>query len=183
MQVPLTVNFHGVDKSDAIEARIREKIEALERFYDRITSCRVVVERMDSRHKKGNIYAVHIHLSVPGNDIVVGREPGRNGAHSDVYVALRDAFQAARRRLEDHVRRHRVQDVKPHALRQSGSVARLVPDEDYGFIAMPDGREAYFHRDSVIADGWHHLEVGSAVHFTEEEGEKGLYAANVSPRS
>ena len=183
MQTVLTIDFHGVDHSDALEARIREKFAALERFHDRITACRVTVERAEEGHRKGNLYAVKIHIAVPGGDIVIGRERGRNHAHEDVYVALRDAFGAAVRQLEDHVRRHRIQDVRQPAARHTGAIARLARDEGYGFIALPDGREFYFHRNAVAGNGWDRLAAGMPVHFTEAEGEKGPHATDVAPRA
>jgi ribosomal subunit interface protein len=111
MQVPLHIAFHGLDHSDAIEARVREKAAELERFYDRITAVRVNVEAAQHRRRKGNQYEVKIAIAVPGAEIAVNRKPGDDDTHTDVYVAIRDAFDAAVRRLEDYVRRHRG-DVK-----------------------------------------------------------------------
>jgi ribosome-associated translation inhibitor RaiA len=116
MQIPLQISFDGMDPSPALEARIREKAEKLERFYDRIVSCSVVVVAPHRHHHKGKLYSVRIDLSVPGQDIHVGRAGPENHAHEDVYVALRDAFNAAGRLLEDHVRRMRG-DVKTHTER------------------------------------------------------------------
>ncbi len=104
MQVPLHISFEGVQHSDAVEARIREEAGKLEHFFDRIVSARVVVARPQHRHNKGDTFQVRIHLAVPNApDIVVSREPGPAGAHEDVYVTIRDAFDAARRQLQDTV--------------------------------------------------------------------------------
>jgi ribosomal subunit interface protein len=113
MQTPLNISFRNMDPSAAIEARVREKAEKLERLYDRIISCEVVVEAPHRNHQKGKLYDVRINLSVPGDDINVGRTGPQNHAHEDVYVAIRDAFAAASRQLEDHVRKMRG-DVKTH---------------------------------------------------------------------
>jgi ribosomal subunit interface protein len=94
-----------MDASEAVEARIRERAARLERFYDRITSCHVVVQAPHRQRNKGNLYEVHIQLRVPGDEIVVNREGPNDHAHEDVYVAVRDAFAAMERRLEDFVRR------------------------------------------------------------------------------
>ena len=113
MQSPLNISFRNMDPSVAIETRVREKAEKLERLYDRIISCEVVVEAPHRNHQKGKLYDVRINLSVPGDDINVGRTGPQNHAHEDVYVAIRDAFAAAGRQLEDHVRKMRG-DVKTH---------------------------------------------------------------------
>jgi len=113
MQTPLSVTFHNMDRSDAVEARVREKVEKLEAFYDRITSCRVIVEAPHRRHHKGKQYKVEVVLEVPGGEIAVTRSPGDNFAHEDVYVAIRDSFGAAQRQLQDYARRQRG-DVKTH---------------------------------------------------------------------
>lgn len=113
MALPIQISLHGMGPSEAIEARIRERAEELAQFYDRIVSCRVVVESGPHHHHKGRIHSLRIHLTVPGGEIVVNRDPSKHHAHEDVYVAIRDAFDAARRQLEDHVRRMRG-DTKAH---------------------------------------------------------------------
>ncbi len=180
MQVPLQITFHDIDPSDAIEARIRERAAKLEEFYDRITSCRVVVEAPHRRNHKGRLYSVRIDLALPGAEIVVNREPQLNHAHEDVYVALRDAFNAAQRRIQDYVRRRRGQ-VKAHEAPGHGRVIRLFPQEGYGFIETADGREIYFHKNAVLNGAFDKLEVDSQVRVVEAvvEGEKGPQASTV----
>jgi ribosomal subunit interface protein len=107
MQIPLQVVFHNMEPSAAVEANIRERAQKLERFYDRITSCRVTVEAPHKHHHKGNIYHVAVDIVVPDAEIVVSRTPHENHAHEDVYVAVRDAFNSARRKLEDYEARRR----------------------------------------------------------------------------
>jgi ribosomal subunit interface protein len=179
--IPLEITFHNIEQSDAIEARIHEKAKRLERFHDRIVNARVVVERATARHHKGDTYEVRLDISVPGGEIVVDRNPGDRYAHEDVYVALRDAFNAATRQLEDHVRKASGHQVKEHLEPHQGTVERLFADEGYGFIRMPDGREVYFHRNAVIEGGWDKLDYGTPVRFTEAPGEKGPHAHNVTP--
>ena len=112
MQVPLQISFRDLDHSDAIEARIRDKVEKLERYCDRITSCRVVVESPHRQHNKGKLYHVRIDLSLPGEEIVVARDPKQAHAHEDVYIAIRDTFEAARRQLKKHIRQTRERHTK-----------------------------------------------------------------------
>lgn len=107
IQLPLQITFRNLDASEAVEAKIRTRAEELDRFFDRITGCRVAVEAVNPRNQKGRLYRVRIDLTVPGAEIVVNHAPTENHSHEDIYVAVRDSFDAARRRLEDHVRRRR----------------------------------------------------------------------------
>ncbi|MHB8535333.1 MAG: ribosome hibernation-promoting factor, HPF/YfiA family [Sulfuricaulis sp.] len=109
MQVPLQVTLKDMAQSEAVESRIREKTEKLGRFYDRIISCRVVVETPQRHQHQGKLYSVRIDLTVPGAELVVNR-----AQDEDVYVAIRDAFVAITRQLEDFARRQRG-EVKTHA--------------------------------------------------------------------
>ena len=114
MQIPLQISFRNTDPSPAVEARIRKKAEKLERFHDRIVGCNVVVEAPHRHHHKGKLYSVRVDISVPGKGVVVDRAKPVDQAHEDVYVAIRDAFDAAVRRLEDQARKMRG-NVKSHA--------------------------------------------------------------------
>lgn len=105
MQIPLEICYKNMEKSEAVETRIREKAEKIfERSAGRITSCRVVVEAPNRHHQHGSCFDVRIDMHVPGEELVVTRE-GKDPAHTDVYVAIRDAFDAAVRQLDDHSRR------------------------------------------------------------------------------
>jgi len=178
MNLPLQITFRDVPRSAAVEARIREQAAELDQFYDRIMSCRVVIEAPHRHHHQGRLYGVRIDLSVPGRELVIGREPSQHHAHEDVFVAIRDAFDAATRQLEDHARRERGQ-TKRHQSPSEGRVARLFPEPGYGFIETPDGREIYFHRNSVIDGDFARFEIGTAVSFAEELGDKGPQATTV----
>ena len=174
MQIPLQISLHGIERSDALYNAIHDKTEKLERYYDRIMSCRVVLE-LGSRHKhKGRQFTVRIDLKVPGSEIAVTKEHGE-----DVQIALRDAFDAARRQLEDFARGQRG-DVKQHAPEFTGRVARLDADQGFGFIVTEDGREYYFSRDNVVAPSFDRLGVGTPVHFIEEVAGEGLQSKRVS---
>jgi ribosomal subunit interface protein len=178
MQIPLQISFRNMDPSPTIEARIREKAAKLERFHDRIIGCTVVVEAPHRHHHKGKLYNVRVDVSVPGKDVVVDHAKPLDHAHEDVYVAIRDAFDAAARRLEDHARRMRG-DVKSHAAPRHGKIATLFGD--YGFITTVEGDEVYFHRNSVVGVNFDALEVGNDVTLVvaENEGVEGLQASTV----
>ncbi|MGO8920622.1 MAG: HPF/RaiA family ribosome-associated protein [Stellaceae bacterium] len=129
MQTPLQVTFRNLDASPAVEAKIRERVDELEQLYDRITSCRVVVEAPDRHHREGRLYHLRVDLRVPGREIVVKRDPSEHHAHEDIYVAVRDCFDAVRRQLEDHLRRQRG-DVKLHEAPDEGRIIPLMTEEE-----------------------------------------------------
>jgi ribosomal subunit interface protein len=104
MNTPLEITFHNMEPSDAVEARVREKVSRLERVFDRMTHCRVTIEAPHRNHHKGKIYHVRIDVGIPGHgNVLVNREAEENHAHEDVFVALRDAFDAARRQVQEAV--------------------------------------------------------------------------------
>lgn len=102
MQMPLQITIRDVDQSEALETHIRDKAKKLDEFFDHIMSCRVVVEVPHKHHHQGKQFNVRIDIGVPGSEIVVNRDHAE-----DVYVALRDAFDAAKRQLEDYARKLR----------------------------------------------------------------------------
>lgn len=113
MDVPLEIAFRHMESSPAIEARIYEHVKRLERHFNHITSCRVTVELVSSHHRKGPKFAVTVEANVPGKSYVVATSnSGEEHLHEDVYAAMRDAFNAARRQLQDHVSKVRG-EVKP----------------------------------------------------------------------
>lgn len=176
MKLPLQVVFRNMEPSAAIEAAVRERADKLDLFYEHIMSCRVVIELHHRHHHQGNLYHVRVDVKVPEAEIVASREPGEHHAHEDVYVAIRDAFNAVRRRLEDYIRRRRGL-VKAHEAPPHGRVVELYPD--YGRIETLDGRLVYFHKNSVAGGDFDHLDVGTEVRFVEEQGELGPQASTV----
>ncbi len=182
MQNPLKITFRHMDSSEALAVRIRGRAEDLEQFFDRIIACRVVVECRHPRRRQGNLFEVGVDLVVPGREIVVGRDPAARHAHEDAHVAVRDAFDAVRRLLEDYIREERG-DVKLHAVPDHGRIVRLLADRDCGFILTADGAELYFHRNSVVNGGFDKLAVGDEVRFVAQHGEsiEGPQASTVVP--
>jgi len=118
--------------SPAIESDIMEKVRNLEKFHSRIISCRVVVNAPHKHKHKGKLYQIHIDIGIPGERIVVSRDAGFDYAHEDVYVAIRDSFDAAKRKLEDYVRKRSGFRSKHHPTTESGEVVRLFYDDGYG---------------------------------------------------
>jgi len=204
MKTPLQVTFRNMPRSDAIEENVREKAEKLDSLFEGITSCRVIIEAPHRHHHKGKAYVVRIAIAVPSGELVVNRapkrldavkaahpeeleknlaehhEPSRHAAHEDAYVAIRDAFSAAARKLQDYARRRRG-EKKVHQPAPVARVTKLFPAQSYGFLETGDGRELYFHKNSVLNNGFTQLRVGAEVSFTEEAGEKGPQASTVRP--
>lgn len=179
MKVPLQVTFRDLPRSEAIETAIQEKAGKLEEVFDRIMGCRVMVEAPHRHHHKGRLYHVRIDLTVPGGELVASRSQDDNHAHEDAYIAVRDAFQAIRRQLENYARKQRG-DVKAHEVAEVGGViSEVYPHRDHGRIETADGRSIYFHRNSLSNGNFDALEVGMAVHFVEEIGEEGPQASAV----
>ena len=117
MQLPLQINFHNIPPSDALEAKIREKVQKLAKITDNITACRVTIDAPHKHHHKGSTYQVRIDLSVPGNEIVVSRDPGLNHAHENAYVAVRDAFNALSRQLANYIRQRQGKSLQHQHVR------------------------------------------------------------------
>jgi ribosome-associated translation inhibitor RaiA len=137
MQLPLQITFRNMETSSAVEAKVREEAEKLNTYYDKIMSCRVVAEIPHKHRQRGNLFHIHIKLTVPGSkEIVIRHEPSLRSVlrktevekgkkefevhvpHKDIYIAIREAFDEARRRLQDFARRQRG-DVKTHEIAPS----------------------------------------------------------------
>jgi ribosomal subunit interface protein len=112
--VKVQITFRNLDRSPALEAAAREHAGRLEKFHDRIVSCRVVIEARHKHHRRGNHFHVSVDVTVPGAELVASREPDAHHRYTDVHVAIRDAFDSMRRQLEDYARK-RDGRVKTHA--------------------------------------------------------------------
>lgn len=121
MELPLQITFHRLERSDAIAAKAGERAQKLVKYFDGIQSCRVAIEVPHHHHAKGNQFRVRVEVSVPGQQLVVTRGPGEDGSYTDVYVAIRDAFDAMRRQLEDYTAVLRG-EVKLHQQSNAGPV-------------------------------------------------------------
>lgn len=172
MQRELQITSRDFTLSEAVEAQIRERAQSLESYYERLTGCHVVVEAPVRHHRKGGPFTIRIDLKVPGDELTVTRQSAE-----DLPVAVRDAFDAARRRLQDYAREIRGA-VKSHEPVEVGRVVRIDP-QGYGFLETADGHEVYFHRNSVLDDRFDDLGAGTRVRFVEEMGERGPQASTV----
>jgi ribosomal subunit interface protein len=182
VQTPIQITFRGLGPSTAIEDYVRRRAAKLETFFRRITGCHVTVEAPNHlHHKQGRQYRVLVDMVVPKAELVVGRTPDAGSSHEDVYAAIDDAFDDAGRVLQEYVRKQRGY-TKAHEHQQRGRVAKLFSEQGYGFIETFEGDELYFHRNSVLREGFDRMSVGSEVRFVEEVGERGPQASSVTVR-
>jgi ribosomal subunit interface protein len=179
MQVPVQIRFHNMAVSEAIEARVRERVARLERFSHGIISCRVTVEAPHKQPHRSTV-GITIDIGVRGREIVVKRELRHHEARDDAYHVIGVAFDAAERQLEEHARIKR-RTVKTHDGPIYARVALLYPEQNYGFIETPGRLNVYFHRVVVEEDAFDRLEVGSEVRYSlaEDEGPMGPQASRV----
>lgn len=199
MKSELQITFRNIRPSEEIEKHIRTEAAKLDALYGQLMGCHVRVEVPHRHHRKGSQYYVHMTLTVPQGEIVVKREPSLSASarqlgenvvkkhaevqvpHKDLRTAIHDAFKVAARRLQDYARRQRG-NVKSHAPLPEARVSKVFPREGYGFLTASDGREIYFHENSVLGRCFPRLKVGSVVSFVEELGEKGPQASTVRVR-
>jgi cold shock CspA family protein/ribosome-associated translation inhibitor RaiA len=179
METPLQLQFQGMDANAEIERVIAEHIDQLEERFGRMTEGRVIIKAPGGHHRTGGLYEIDIRLALPdGREVDVARTPQLDERHSDMAFAINDAFKRARRQLQDHVRKLQGQ-VKQHEGPPVGIVVELDPLGEFGFIETADGREVYFHRNSVLDGGFTKLKVNSKVRYAEEMGDKGPQASTV----
>ena len=196
MKSELQITYRNMKPSTEIEKWIRAEVAKLDTLYSQVMGCRVAVEVPHRHHRKGSPYHIRIDLTVPRGEIVVKREPSLNARarhlgereikkqsevkipHKKLRQAINDAFKAAGRRLQDYARRQRG-DIKSPTLLPEARVNKISPQEGYGFLTSDDGREIYFHKNSVLGRAFPRLQIGTTVRFVEEAGEKGPQASTV----
>ncbi len=179
MQVPAEISYQNCEASEDVRSEVARQVQHLEKFSPRITSCHVAVVGSDKRHRHGGAFKVDLRIAIPQHkDIIVNRSHRDVPEHGHILVAIRDAFSAAQRQIEDAMRDMQGA-VKMHAVEEHGHVTKFLAGEDCGFIETADGREIFFHRDSFLDGAFDRLVVGAEVRFAEEEGEKGAQASTV----
>lgn len=184
MTVPIQVVFRNMERSDFVEAQILEKAGKLDKIYDRITSCRITVEIPHKSHTKGNEHEVTIDIAVPEKKIVIARTASGTERSVDLALAaFKEALEAAKRQLEDYARKRRGH-VKVHEEPQPAArITQIFSDEGYGFLETVDGREIYFHSNSVVNDKFDRLAIGTEVTYVESAGTEGPQASTVKVKA
>lgn len=180
MRIPFEIAFKNVEPTAAMERMIRRRVDRLMRYHRGIIACRIAVE---VPHRSGNAQAVghrvRIEVSVPGDELVVSRDRNIPEEEYDPYAAIRNAFSAMESQLKTYSGRQRRQrhprSGPPHAV-----VRRLFHDEGYGFLETADGRQIYFHQNSVVNDNFDELQLGEEVRFEATEGREGPQATTVA---
>src|SRR5262245_533602 len=183
MQVPPDIAFRNIEPTEDLKNRILEGISSLEEVYDRITSCRVMVEDTNPGRKNGKLHHVRIDITIPRSELVINRRPPAHPNSHDLPQAIGEAFDKARRQLLEFKRIQRG-DVKTPGLPPHGRVVRLVEDSAegrYGFLETRNGREIYFHENAISGMDFEDLEEGMEVRFVEAQGIEGPQASLVTP--
>ncbi len=179
MQVPAEITFKNYEPSELVRAEIAKQTGKLEKFSNRLTSCRVILQAPQTRHRKGEPFKLNLEVAMPQHkDIIVTRSHGDVSEHEHVLVAIRDAFDAAGRQIEDAMRDLR-DETKVHIEERHGHITKFLAGEDAGFIETADGREIYFHKNAVLEENFTHLRIGSEVRFVAETGTHGEQASTV----
>ena len=179
MQIPLDITFKNAKRSDPVEAVVRERVDKLGQIFDHIISCRVTLD-VPNRTPNYDVlnHRVNVEINVPGEELVASREPNENDNFNDIYVTIRDAFDAAEQQLRSYAGRLRETQVShedsPYAI-----IDKMFLDKGYGFLMTPDGREIYFHENSVSPPGFDKLNKGDTVRFVEALGDEGPQASLV----
>ncbi|MFT3742360.1 MAG: HPF/RaiA family ribosome-associated protein [Gammaproteobacteria bacterium] len=166
------ITLRGIPDSEAVEQRIRAKIEKLHQFFHHIESCKVVVEYAQKHQSQGRLFTMTLELEVPNKRLAVSHKKDE-----DLYVVIRDTFAAMKKQLDHYAGKNR-KDVKTHATALKGKVVRLF--DDYGFIEDPAGMEYYFSDVNVVRQGFAELIVGSDVSFIENPSGDALQANHVN---
>jgi cold shock CspA family protein len=175
------IDFQDMEATPELRDKVTHHLAQLEERYGRITAARVTIKAPSGHRHVGDPYEIKVHLSLPdAREVDVDRTPHEDERYQDLDFALNDAFNRAGRQLQDHARVMRG-DVKHHFEPATGVIRKLMRDEGYGFIESGDGREIYFHRNSVAEPGFDSLKAGERVTFVEEEGREGPQAARVAP--
>ncbi len=184
MDIPLEISYKDVPRDDNIDTLVREKAARLDRFHEQLNSCRIAIEldhRSDREDDSAKAYRVRINMTVPPKkELVVTEKSDMVRDRVGLEAVIRKAFSVAERQLRD-MKEIQSGEVKEHPHQQAhGIIKEIFPGEGYGFIqSTDDGREIYFHRNSVIEDDFDELEVGNGVRFMVQTGEKGPQASTV----
>ncbi len=195
MLLPVQVTFRNMEKHAGLDEYVQKEAAKLERFYNRISSCRVMVERAQ-KAASSKLFHVRIDLGIPNGELVVKHLPSLHGtlkdtqetksrreaasvlAHKTPKRAIHEAFEEMARRLQDYTRRQNG-SVKARQRMQAATVKEILPGEGYGFLETPDGHAVYFHQASVLDGHFAQLRTGAQVSFDEEMGDKGPQATTV----
>jgi cold shock CspA family protein len=175
----LEIYFDGLDKSEFVEEKIKERFQKLLRYESGIMGAYITVESPHQHRQRDRLYRVKIKLDLPTKSLNLSRDHWKNEAHRDVYVAIRDAFKSVERQLKEYNRIKRG-DVKVDFKPKRAKISKIFYEQGYGFLETDDARELYFDANSVLADKFDKLELGQEVRYSEEPGNEGPQASTVA---
>ncbi|POR47117.1 HPF/RaiA family ribosome-associated protein [Bosea psychrotolerans] len=179
METQVEIDFQGMAAKPAVRETVLKQLQKLEDRFGRITAGRVVLKAPGGHHQTGGLFEINIRLALPeGREVNIGHTRQDDERHADLAFAINDAFKRARRQLQEHAQQLQG-EVKQHGGLPIGTVVKLDPLGEFGFIETADGREIYFHRNSVLNQEFPLLSVKTRVTYAEEEGEKGPQASTV----
>jgi cold shock CspA family protein/ribosome-associated translation inhibitor RaiA len=179
MQTQVEIDFQGMDAKPDVQNAVAKHLQELEDHFGRITAGRVALKAPGGHHHTGGLFGISIRLALPkGREVNVGHTRQDDERYANLNFAINDAFKRARRQLRDQVRRLQG-EVKQHEGPPVGTVIRLDPLGEFGFIETADGGEIYFHRNSVLKEEFSLLGIKARVSYVEEDGEKGPQASTV----
>lgn len=181
MQRDPIITWHQIPPSPAVEEIVKTRIAAIGRLAPEAVGCRVTLEPAEHRKRTAQGFDVRIHLEMPGPDVDVSKAIRQGHAADDLVLAVNAAFGALERRLKDARQQMRGRHVKQHPPVLHGEIVDFEPELGWGMLRADDGREVYFQKDSLVAGDWTALDRGTRLKFREIEGEKGPFAADVSP--
>lgn len=171
MKVPLETNYKDVKQSNEVSAYIKNRVNKLEQFSERIIKCRVLIEKVSQNNQP--MFNTRITLSIPQFELTT-----HNNVTENMYKSIHNAFNRIQRQLEDH--HHTMEGfVKHHDAPSIGTVRRLFNHDEFGFIECLDGSEYYFNSDNMIHHDFNKLQVGDDVQFIQAMGSDGAQAHHI----
>jgi ribosome-associated translation inhibitor RaiA len=175
---PIKITFRNMRGFHKVEDKIRSKIHKFEQYHNRIMGCQVCVEICNRHQHQGKLFRVTINLKIPEGQIVISHGPASNRAYEDVHIAVRDAFDAAIRRLQDHTLKHQ-RTVKHHEIPLHGKVLEIDPKNNHGYIKTSDGRLIEFDRGNINNGRFNDLDIGDEVKYYELNDKKKFMMRNL----
>lgn len=181
MQREPVITWRNVERSEAVEAIIHKRIEAIERLCPDALGLRVTLDAPQKPRHAARGFDVRLHLEVPGPDLDVARTVRHGHAADDIVRAVNATFTALEKRVRESRRVRAGQEVKHHPAILHGVIVELEQELGYGFLRADDGQEIYFQKDGLVTGAWADLAAGARLRFREQDGEKGPFAVDVAP--
>ena len=174
---PVQIVFQKMRPSKAVQDDIKTRAYKLMRYCNRIMHCHVLVEIINRHHHQGKLFHICVDVHIPNMQLVVSRSSAENHAHEDVYVALRDAFDALGRQLKNYTLKQKGKQ-KHHDIVPHGRIVQILTAANHGFIESSDGRSLYFNNNSVVDGSFNKMTIGDEVRFVEAANRRGTPRAS-----